>query len=88
MTSPLLGVTKISSCVDCATTIIGERPRCPACHDRHASSLLSGDEDMTLPRDRSPRPLSIWHRLFAWFFIAQLVVIVVLLLVLAGRGCL
>lgn len=80
--------TKVSSCVDCSTTIIGERLRCPACHDRHAVSLLSGNENATFPRDRSSRPLSIWHRLFAWFFIAQLATIVVLLLVLAGRGCL
>jgi len=88
VTDPLPVITKVASCVDCATTLIGERLRCPACHDRHAVGLLSGDEDMTLPRDRVSRPLSIWNRMFAWFLIAQLATIVVLLLVLAGRGCL
>jgi hypothetical protein len=30
---------RTSSCVDCGTTIIGERLRCPACHMTHASAL-------------------------------------------------
>jgi hypothetical protein len=30
---------KVSACVDCGTTILGERLRCPAHHDEHAREL-------------------------------------------------
>jgi uncharacterized membrane protein YdfJ with MMPL/SSD domain len=76
--------------VDCGTPIIGERLRCPACHDRHAVGFLAGDEDVTLPRKRSSRSSSFWRAvfgLFARFFIALFVVIVVILLALVGKGC-
>lgn len=49
---------KVSACVDCETPIIGERLRCPACHDRHADRLLVGDEDVALPRDGADESLS------------------------------
>jgi len=87
VTSPPVG-TKVSSCVDCATPIIGEIQRCGACRDRHESSLLAGDEDVTLPRDRSSRPASIGQILLTWFVIAQLVASIAILLILTGRGCL
>lgn len=78
-------VAKISSCVDCTTTIIGERFRCPACHDQHTASLLASDEDATLPRDRSRPKTSIWMPMFG---AVQLVTIVVILVILAAKGCL
>lgn len=82
----MTAATKISSCVDCATPIIGERLRCPACHDRHAENLLSGDEDATLPRERS-RPLpSIWQALVSWL-VASLIIAGAVLMVAAGRSC-
>lgn len=87
MTSPPVG-TKVSSCVDCATPIIGEIQRCGACRDRHATRLLAGDEDVTLPHDRSLRSASIGQVLLTWFVFAQLVTSIVILLLLAGRGCL
>jgi hypothetical protein len=34
--------TKVSSCVDCATSIIGARPRCPSCYDQHATTPTPG----------------------------------------------
>ncbi len=77
---------KISSCVDCAAPIIGERLRCPACHEQHSVELLAGDEDATLPRDRL-RPPSIWEVLLAWLVVVQLAAIVVSFLILAGKGC-
>jgi RNA polymerase subunit RPABC4/transcription elongation factor Spt4 len=78
---------KISSCVDCATTIIGERLRCPACHDRHAASLLSGEEDVTLPRRRTAKSSSVREVVFAWLGAVLIIVIAAALLVLAGRSC-
>jgi hypothetical protein len=34
---------RTSACVDCATPIIGDRLRCPACHAGHAKPhMLSG----------------------------------------------
>lgn len=77
-------VAKISSCVDCTTTIIGERLRCPACYDQHTASLLASDEDVTLPRDRSRRKSSIWPM----FGAVQIAIIVVILVILAAKGCL
>ena len=79
--------TKISSCVDCATTIIGERLRCPACHDQHADSLLSGDEDVTLPRERAGTQTTIREALLAWLGTLLILVVVVVLLVFAKRSC-
>ena len=57
---------KVSSCVDCGTTIIGERLRCPACHDTHAAGVVAAhspevpdastddamDDAVTAPRSR------------------------------------
>lgn len=83
MTAP----AKISSCVDCATPIIGERLRCPACHDQHAVGLLSGEDDVTVPRKRQSSSPTIWQSLVAWIAVVQLFAIVVILLILAGKAC-
>ena len=83
----MTAAAKFSSCVDCATPIIGERLRCPACHDRHAGNLLSGDEDVTLPRRRSARSPSAREALAAWLGAAFIIVVVAIFLVIAGRSC-
>lgn len=54
---------RVGACVDCATTIIGERLRCPGCHGRHAEELMAAtvcvvdgddlDDAVTAPRPRS-----------------------------------
>lgn len=67
---------KFSSCVDCGTPIIGERLRCPACHDEHAGQIVTpavpddvADDALTVPRpkqrvrvvnQRLPRDLARW----------------------------
>lgn len=82
-------VVKTSACVDCATPIIGEQLRCPACHDRHAVGLLAsdvGDDDMTRPRDRAAETMSVWQSFVAWFG-AVLIVAAVVVLMIAGRSC-
>ena len=54
----MTAATKVSACVDCATTIIGARLRCPACHDLHASRFSvelgddAGDDAATVPHPR------------------------------------
>lgn len=83
----MTAASKISSCVDCATTIIGERLRCPACHDRHAESLLSGDEDVTLPRKRAATEPPVREALLAWLGTMLILVVLVVLLVFAKRSC-
>lgn len=75
--------SKISSCVDCATTIIGDRLRCPACHDQHTT----GDEDATVPRSRASREASVGEALAAWLVASLIVTVVVVLMVSAGRSC-
>lgn len=82
-----MAAPKVSSCVDCATPIIGERLRCPACHDQHAANLLTGDEDVTLPRDRPRRKPSVWQALLAWIVVVQIFAVVVILLILTGKAC-
>lgn len=79
--------TKISSCVDCGTPIIGDRLRCPACHDQHAERLVSGDDDVTLPRDRSGRRSSVREALIAWIGASLIIATAVVLFVIAGRAC-
>lgn len=80
-------VAKISSCVDCATTIIGDRLRCPACHNQHTASLLASGEDAALPRDRVTPKSSTWRWGMPLFGAVQLVIIVVILVISAAKGC-
>lgn len=81
---------RISSCVECQTPIIGDRRFCAACQARYGDDFLAGevvDDAVTLPRPRAPKPLSVWQALAAWLVILHLVCVVVILLILAGRGC-
>ena len=89
-------MTTVSACVDCGTTVIGERPRCPACHDRHAAVMADDivtapqtrlDVEMTTPRPRSRR---ITRGLLpaGWIVGAEVIAIVALVAVLLAKGCL
>lgn len=81
---------RISSCVECQTPIIGDRPFCAACQTKHGDAFLAGevvDDAVTLPRPRAPKPLSVWQALGAWLVILQLFCVVVILFIFAGRGC-
>jgi len=81
---------KVSSCVDCATPIIGDRLRCPACHDQHAATVpfvSVGDEDVTLPRKRSRQAVAVRDTVTAWLATGLVVVVVAVLLMTTGRGC-
>ena len=71
-------VTKVSSCVDCGTPIIGARPRCPVCHDQHAKRPSN---------DQEAGHSAIWQVVFAGFVVAQVVVVVAILLMFVGKGC-
>jgi hypothetical protein len=89
-------MTTVSACVDCGTTVIGERPRCPACHDRHAVVLADDivtapqmrlDVDMTTPR---PRRITLGRRppfVVVWLVGIEVVVIAALGAVLLVKGC-
>jgi len=73
------------TCIDCGVTILGERPRCPACHDRHAEELVA--EDVTTPRDRTS-PESWIRILFNWLVAAQIAGAIVLTIwIVLARGC-
>lgn len=82
---------KVSSCVDCKTPIIGERLRCPACHDLHASQLSAvsavNDEDVTLRRDRLRRSPSTRDSLIAWLGAVLIVLVTAVLLLMLARSC-
>ena len=72
----MTAATKVSTCLDCATPIIGERLRCAVCHDQHAVNLLDNE-----------RSSSVGQMLDAAIGVVLFVVIIVLCLILAGRAC-
>jgi len=86
----------VTSCIDCGTTILGERPRCPRCHDAHARELASDtaawsaegapdDDAVTAPR---PRRESVIRILLRWLVVAQGVAAIVLgAMIVLTRGC-
>lgn len=80
---------RTSTCVGCATPIIGERLRCPACHDRHVAALIAapGDEDMTVPRQRYGADVVKLGFLARRIVVVELCVIIGLGLILGTRGC-
>jgi hypothetical protein len=86
--------TKVSSCVDCGTPIIGDRPRCPACHDLHAPRGVASyqedaaDDAVTAPRSRQ-RVRGVNQGPLARRAVVAIEVlgIVVLALVILVKGC-
>jgi hypothetical protein len=81
---------RVSSCVNCATPIIGDRRHCAACHAKYGDELLAGevvDDAATLPRPRLRKTITVWQSLVAWLVIAQAITAVVILFILAGKGC-
>lgn len=63
--------SKVSSCVDCTTPIIGDRPRCPACRHRHDEA----------------KPNAVARSLVAFSVAVLIVAVAAALLFLAWRSC-
>lgn len=78
---------KISSCVDCETPIIGDRLRCPACHDLYAAQVSASEDDVTAPRHRGADGDLMPTFLMRWIVAAEVIAIVGLALVLMIKGC-
>ncbi len=76
-------MAQTSTCVDCGTTIIGERLRCPACHDQLAALLAATNGPEVSAR---PRP-SFGRSLLAVTVVAEALIMIACGLVLAFRGC-
>jgi hypothetical protein len=82
---------RVSACIDCATPIIGERLRCPACHDRHASAIAAAPLDvvdegaLTTPRPRHARDAD--DRLIAWFVVVATIVGLMIAILLMLKEC-
>jgi hypothetical protein len=68
---------KVSSCLDCKTTIIGDRDRCPSCHEQHKINVEIGKA--------KDRPLS--RIVISWFLAVQLIALMVGLAIMAFRSC-
>ena len=85
--------TKISSCVDCGTPIIGERLRCPACHDFHAARMVASHQDdatddaVTAPRSRHRVHVANRRSSVPWLVVIEILGIVGIALVLLVKGC-
>ncbi len=62
---------KTSACVDCATPIIGDQLRCPACHADHAAAQASSSGRIFL----------------SWLLFAEILAMAICGLVLVARGC-
>lgn len=88
---------KVSRCVGCGTPIIGERLRCPACHDEHAATIavasdslssgILGENDATLPRQLSRRASSVREAVVAWIGACLIVLLAAIVLIAAARSC-
>jgi hypothetical protein len=84
--------TKVSSCVGCGTPIIGDRSRCPACHDEHAALVVTSyqddvtDDTVTAPRSRV-HVVNRSSALVRWAVAIEVLGIVGLALVLLVKGC-
>lgn len=83
MSAPL---PKISTCVDCETTIIGDAARCPACQARHVADLAE-DLDQTVPRPRIGTADVASSALARWVVAIEVIGAIVLGLILVIRGC-
>lgn len=70
---------RTSTCVDCATPIIGDRLRCPACRADHTAASERVSMATTRP--------SLWRVLLAWVVLIEVLAAVVFGMVLAARGC-
>jgi hypothetical protein len=80
---------KVSTCIDCSTTIIGGRLRCPACHDQYAIELTSKSLDDNAETGLVPRsPNHGMGDLIQRIVALEVVGIAVLVLIIAARGCL
>lgn len=67
-------VRKVLSCVDCAVSILGDLPRCSACHARHTGVSAHGCER-----------LAAWQILAVWLFMVLMIVGAMELLEFSGR---
>lgn len=90
--------SRASACVDCGMALLGSQPRCPRCHDRHATRLaadIASDVSPTVPFSRrDPRVSAHPFRvpsgsaiLARWALFAEAFVILILGLFLLFRGC-
>lgn len=71
---------RTSACVDCATPIIGDRLRCPACHEDHAEAIAR----VPVPVDVAPPE----RGRVPWAVIVEVIAVIGGGLVLAVlRGC-
>lgn len=73
---------KTSACVDCATPIIGDRLRCPACHADHAEALSR----VPVAVDDPPRR-SFGRGLLVWMLAAEALMMAVCGALLVTKGC-
>jgi hypothetical protein len=71
-------MARTSMCVDCNTPIIGERLRCPACHDQIS---------MEIAKAAVPRQGSVGQVLIAWAVFVEIIAIVVCAIMLAFKEC-
>jgi hypothetical protein len=71
---------KVSTCIDCGTSIIGERLRCPACYDRHATAIV--DEVIAQPSEASAIRI-----LLGWLVVAEMIAAVIAGIAIVLRGC-
>jgi hypothetical protein len=69
---------KVSTCVDCATALIGDILRCGSCQERHDAART------VRPRPDGDDVPNVYAR---WVVTIELLVIVTLGLVFAMRGC-
>jgi len=76
-----------STCVDCAILIIGERPRCPACHARHAVGVMTNAPMISADMPAVLREDTLGQRLLTWAVAAEILIVIACGFALATRTC-
>jgi hypothetical protein len=72
---------KISTCVDCGLSLLGEQLRCPACHATVQQPQPQHD-------DATPQDGLLPNFLVRWIVTVEILGIIGLALILMVRGCL
>jgi len=77
---------RVTACIDCATTILGERLRCPRCHEEHARSVIATPVG---PPITAPTLMSrgLLGALIAWLVLVEVVTTIVLVAIVTLKGC-
>lgn len=75
----------VTTCIECGVTILGERLRCPSCHQGHARAI--SETEVVEEEEPSFLEKGIFHALLAWVVGFEILMLFVLAAVFWVQGC-